>query len=159
MERAEKKVWDVNILAIYLVEDHPGNEHVTPVVEEGLRGAYIPILLDILPVRAYWVMERKWGIDREEAARAVTDFLRKYETPRLVPLRKETLLEAFKLSRELGHDVYDCVYLALARQESAAAIVTTDTDFEKLCEKVGVRYENPVPPRVLRRFRGFKQRH
>ena len=60
----KKKVWDVNVLAIYLVEDHPGHSCVAPVVERELRGEYIPVILDILPVRVYWVMERKWGIDR-----------------------------------------------------------------------------------------------
>lgn len=55
----EKRVLDVNVLAIFLVKDHPGNRFVSPIVEEGLRGAYIPILMDFLPVRAYWVMTRR----------------------------------------------------------------------------------------------------
>jgi len=29
--------------------------------------------------------------------------------------------------------------------EEATAIMTTDTDFRKLCENVGLNYENPVP--------------
>jgi len=153
--RVEKKVWDVNVLAIYLVEDHPGNEYVSEVVDRGLRGEYIPVLLDILPVRAFWIMERKWGIDRREAARSVIDFLRKYDVPQLVPLRRETILRAFELAEELNHDVYDCVYLALALQEGAVAIVTTDTDFERLCEAIGIRYENPVPLEVLKKFAGY----
>ena len=155
----EKKVWDVNILAIFLVEDHPGNRYVSPVVEEGLRGAYIPILLDILPVRAYWIMERRWKISREMAAAAVLDFLGKYKVPQLVPLRRETIIDAFRLAKELKHDVYDCIYLALAREVEASAIITTDTDFEKLCSQIGIRYENPVPLEVLKQFRlGVKRR-
>ena len=74
----ERKVWDVNILAIYLVEDHPGNKYVTPIVDDGLRGVYIPILMDILPIRAYWIMERIWKINRDEAAEAIIDFLNKH---------------------------------------------------------------------------------
>ncbi len=154
----KKKVWDVNVLAIYLVEDHPGHSYVAPVVERGLRGEYIPVILDILPVRVYWVMERKWGINREEARAAVLDFLGGHEVLRIAPLRRETMVEAFKLAEELGHDVYDCIYVALARQEGAESIVTTDTDFEELCGKVGLEYENPVPLSVLRRFKKLRVR-
>lgn len=155
-ESIERKVWDVNILAIFLVEDHPGNKYVSPVVKEGLKGAYVPILLDILPIRAYWILERKWGVGRKDAATAVLDFLRKYDIPQLTPLKKETVLEAFRLAEELNHDVYDCAYLALAKQAKAIAIVTTDTDFEKLCERAGLSYENPIPLDVLKRFQSYR---
>ena len=39
-----KRVIDVNALAIFLVEDHPGNQYMTSTIEEGLRGAYIPVV-------------------------------------------------------------------------------------------------------------------
>ncbi|MCD6510736.1 MAG: type II toxin-antitoxin system VapC family toxin [Thermoprotei archaeon] len=156
LENIEKKIWDVNVLAIFLVEDHPGNKYVSPTVEEGLRGAYIPILLDILPIRAYWILEKKWGINKKEAALAILDFLKKYDTPQFVPIRKEMILEAFKLSKELKHDVYDCIYLALAKQEKASTIITTDTDFEKLCQRTGLKYENPVPLEILKQFQCYK---
>ena len=63
----EKKVLDVNILAIFLVKDHPGNKYVSAVVEEGLRGAFIPIVMDILPVRAYWIMKKTVNARLEQA--------------------------------------------------------------------------------------------
>jgi len=154
----ERKIWDVNILAIYLVEDHPGNPYVSEAVEEGLRGAYTPVILGSLPLRAYWVMTSRWGIDRREAAAAVADFVEKYDAPEYVGLRRDTISLAFELAEELGHDVYDCAYLALALQEGASAIVTTDTDFEELAPAVGVGYENPVPEDVLRRFSAFRPR-
>jgi len=152
----EKKVWDVNILAIFLVEDHPGNKYVSPIVEDGLKGSYIPILLDFLPIRVYWILERKWKISKEDAFLAVTKFLKSYDMPRLVSLKKDTILRAFKLAKELNHDVYDCIYLALAEQEKASTIITTDTDFEKLCETIGLKYENPVPMNVLKSFKSYK---
>ena len=43
------------ILAIFLVEDHPGHDYVAPIVEAGLRGDYVPVMLDITPIRAYWI--------------------------------------------------------------------------------------------------------
>ncbi|RLE65769.1 MAG: PIN domain-containing protein [Thermoprotei archaeon] len=156
MENIERKIWDVNILAIYLVEDHPGHEYVSPIVEEGLRGAYIPVLLDILPIRAYWILEKKWKIDKKKAALAVSDFLKKYNIPEYVPVKKETILEAFRLSEKLRHDVYDCIYLALAKQENASTIITTDTDFQKLCQKTELKYENPIPPKILKQFQNYR---
>ena len=152
----ERKVWDVNILAIFLVEDHPGHAYVAPVVEEGLRGVYTPIVLDIAPIRVYWILERRWGVDKRKASRAVVEFLRRYKTPRYVPLRRDTVVRSFELARNLKHDVYDCVYLAVALQENASSIVTTDTDFERLCPAVGLKYENPVPKEVLRRFGAYR---
>jgi len=152
----EKKVWDVNILAIFLVEDHPGHDYVAPVVGAGLRGEYIPVMLDIAPIRAYWILERKWGISREEARRAVLEFVKRYEMPRYVQLKRESVLLSFELSQKLKHDVYDCIYLSLAIQEGASSIITTDTDFEKLCQAIGIKYENPVPIEVLRRFGAYR---
>lgn len=57
---------------------------------------------------------------------------------------------------ELERDVYDCAYLALAHQEAATSIVTTDTDFKELCERLGLRYVNPVPEAILRKFGAWK---
>jgi len=75
-----------------------------------------------------------------------------------VPVKKEIILEAFKLSKQLKHDVYDCIYLALAKQENASTIITTDTDFQKLCQKIELKYENPIPPKILKRFQSYKAR-
>ena len=150
---AEKRVIDVNVLAVFLVKDHPGNEYVSPVVEEGLRGAFIPLVMDILPIRAYWIMTKKWECPEKESAEAVEYFVKAYDRPRYPCLRRETLLESFRLAKKLRHDVFDCIYLAFALQEDAKAIVTTDTDFEQLCKQTGLEYVNPVPKEVLKQFK------
>lgn len=149
----EKRVFDVNVLAIFLVKDHPGNEYVSRVVREGLRGAYVPVIMDILPVRVYWIMTRKWGFPEKESIAAIEHFVKAYDRPLYSCLKRETILESFRLAGELGHDVFDCVYLAFALQEKAVGIVTTDTDFEKLCERKGLEYINPVPKEVLKSFK------
>jgi predicted nucleic acid-binding protein len=149
----EKRVFDVNVLAIFLVKGHPGCEYVSPVVEEGLRGAYVPLVMDVLPVRAYWVMTRRWGLPEKECAAAIEHFVKAYDRPRYPCLKRDTILEGFRLADELRHDVFDCIYLSLALQEKAAGIVTTETDFEGLCKRVGLEYHNPVPKEVLKRFK------
>jgi predicted nucleic acid-binding protein len=146
-------MFDVNVLAIFLVKDHPGNRHVSVVVEEGLRGAYIPLVLDILPVRAYWIMTKKWGCPEKESAKAIEHFVKAYDMPQYPSLRKDTIVESFRLAEKLRHDVFDCIYLAFALQEGAKGIVTTDTDFERLCKRVELDYVNPVPMEVLERFK------
>lgn len=146
-------VLDVNTLAIFLVQNHPGNEYISPLVEEGLRGAYIPLIMDTLPVRTYWIMTRRWLCPEKESAEAIKHFIETYDRPRYPILQKQTIIESFKLAEKLRHDVFDCVYLALAMQEEAEGIITTDTDFERLCRRMKLEYINPVPAEVLGRFK------
>ena len=54
---------DVNTLAIFLVEDHPGHSFVAREMERGLSGHFIPLVLDVVPMRAYWIMTRQWDCD------------------------------------------------------------------------------------------------
>lgn len=138
---------------MFLVEDHPAHKYVKEVMMRGLKGHFKPVILDVLPIRAYWLMTTKWNIEKEEGANAVSSFVKKYSQPVYVGMTRKSIEHAFELSKELGHDVYDCCYLALAMQEGAAGIITTDTDFESLCKKKHLMYENPVPKKVLMEFK------
>ena len=149
----EKRVFDLNVLAIFLVKGHPGFEYISTVVEEGLRGIYIPLIMDFLPMRAHWIMTRRWGLPEENCAKSIEYFLKTYDTPCYPSLSREAILNGFCLAKDLNHDVFDCMYIALALQENASGVVTTDTDFEKLCNHVGLEYINPVPREVLKRFK------
>jgi len=148
------KLIDLNILAIFLVEDHPGHRHVDQAVSSGLAGEYRLLMPDQLPLRARWILTNRWGIDRSEADRAVEDFLL-HRRIRYVGASRMTMQKAFELSKTLRHDVYDTFYLALAMDHGATALLTTDRDFRTLCKKVDLEYENPVPDEVLRRFVSF----
>jgi predicted nucleic acid-binding protein len=148
-----KQVIDVNALAIFLVADHPGNTYISPILEAGLRGNYVPLLMDIVPIRAYWIMANQWGIDKKECANAVAHFVKSYDRVQYGSLKRETIMESFRLADELGHDVFDCIYVAFALQEKAKGILTTDTDFDRLCRQVGLEYNNPVPKEVLKHFK------
>jgi predicted nucleic acid-binding protein len=154
----DRRVLDVNMLAIFFVEDHPGHRYVSPVVEEGLTGGYVPVILDILPLRAYWVMTVKWGCSKDESADAIARFVEVYDRPQYAGLHKSSVLESFRLAKQLRHDVFDCTYLALARQESAKSIITTDTDFQRLCKRLKLEYVNPVPDDVLKSFMAWTQK-
>jgi len=152
----DKRIVDVNALAIFLVEDHPGHPYLAKVVEHGLRGAYIPLIMDVLPIRAYWIMTRRWDCDPGESRDAIIHFIRAYDSPVYFQLRKETIVRSFEVAEETSHDVFDCTYIGAAIQEKATGLITTDTDFERLCKRYNVGYWNPVPTDILKRFKDWR---
>jgi len=146
----ERLLLDVNALSILLVGDHPGYEYVRDRLDPGLRGEDALLVSDYLPLRAQWVLTTQWDIDRVRARNAVTSVM---EQPlELVAASRETLRAAYEISAAEDHDIYDCFYVALARQHDADALVTTDRDFETLCAGESFGYANPVPEEVLARF-------
>jgi len=151
-----RKLIDINFLSIYFVEDHPGFSYIKKLMDEGLTGAFKIIIPETLPFRAFWILTTKWGIDKQLAKGIILEFVKNYSIPIYAGLKRETIIEAFKYSNELNHDIYDCYYLALAKQEDATSILTTDTDFDKLCKKIGLNYENPIPLDILKKFSAFK---
>lgn len=140
---------DVNALAIQLVDDHPGHASVTPELSPALRGEETLLMFGYLPLRVQWILE-DLGFEEVAARNAVSSLLR--YPMEFVDVDAETLLAAYSISAEKNHDVYDCFYLALARAADADVLVTTDRDFERLCEGESVAYVNPVPDDVLERF-------
>ncbi len=140
-------VLDVNSLAIGLTDNHPGHEHVRPVLEEGVGGEVKVLVFDYLPLRAQHVMVTSFDVPVVDARNAAQSFLR--SPAKVVSASKETLLSSYEVSAEKNHDVYDCFFVSLARSHDADGIVTTDTDFEELCEDEGFRYLNPLPESVL----------
>ncbi len=151
-----RKLIDINFLSIFFVEDHPGFSYIKKLMDEGLTGAFKIIIPEILPFRAFWILTTKWGIDKQLAKEIILEFVKNYSIPIYAGLKRETIIEAFKYSNELNQDIYDCYYLALAKQENATSILTTDTDFDKLCKKIGLNYENPIPLDILKKFSAFK---
>ncbi|MBD3254980.1 MAG: PIN domain-containing protein [Candidatus Lokiarchaeota archaeon] len=151
----DKKVVDLNFLSIYFVNNHPGYEYIKEIMDDGLSGSFKLIIPDYLPFRAYWILTTKWKIEKEIAKELIFDFVNNYSSPDYKGLEREYIIQTFKYSNDLKHDIYDCSYLALAIQEGASFILTTDTDFKTLCVKMGLTYENPVPMNVLKKFYGF----
>lgn len=156
MATREKTVLDVNVLAIFLVENHPGHRWVASELEKGLKGMFVPLVLDMVPIRAYWIMTRKWDCDPVQSEKALRHFLDSYPMVEIVALGKEIIHEAFDLARELRHDVFDTVYVSAALRNRASGIMTTDTGFRRLCSGKGLQYLNPVPPRILQKFAAWK---
>jgi predicted nucleic acid-binding protein len=107
------------------------------------------LLFGYLPLRVQWLLG-EFGFGALDARNAVSSLLRHPAT--FVNVDGETILAAYEISVEKNHDVYDCFYVALAPEAEDDRIVTTDRDFERLCEGESFEYVNPVPEEVLGRF-------
>lgn len=140
---------DVNALVIQLVDDHPGYPYVANELEAGLTGSDTLLVFGYLPLRVQWLLE-DLGFDTVDARNAVSSLLQ--YPMEFVDVDEEVLFEAYEISAEHGHDIYDCFYIALARNANADRLVTTDRDFEELCVGEQTEYVNPVPESVLSEF-------
>lgn len=140
---------DINALSIQLIDDHPGHEHVAAELVPALEGEHTLLMFGYLPLRVQWVLE-DLGFSTVEARNAVSSLLQYPMEP--VTVTPQTVLDAYEISAAKNHDVYDCFYLAIARAANADRLVTTDRDFEALCEGEPFAYTNPVPDAVLAEF-------
>lgn len=152
-QKNERVLLDVNSMAIYLVEDHPGNEYVSQEIEKGFTGKRDVVMMDYLPFRVHWIHTTKWGIESKDSIESIQSFLE--ARIEVVGMDRENVLKTFKIADEKDHDVYDCFYVSLARQVDATHILTTDEDFERLCEGEEFEYLNPVPDKVIEKFHVF----
>lgn len=140
---------DLNALSIQLIDDHPGHPYVAERLVPALRGEQTLLMFGYLPLRVQWVLE-DLDFSTVDARNAVSSLLQyPMESVEVTP---QTVLEAYKISAEKNHDVYDCFYIALAREANADELVTTDRDFESLCADEPFEYTNPVPEDVLSEF-------
>lgn len=140
---------DLNAISIQLVEDHPGHQYIANDLVPALRGEHTLLIFGYLPLRVQWVLE-DLEFSTVDARNAVSSLLQyPMESPAVTP---DTVLHAYEISSEKNHDVYDCFYVALAREAEADVLLTTDRDFEKLCEEEPFDYSNPVPEDVLAEF-------
>ncbi len=140
---------DINALSIQLVDDHPGHEYVASELVPALEGERTLLMFGYLPLRVQWVLE-DLGFETVEARNAVSSLLQ--YPMESTAVNQQTVLDAYEISVEKNHDVYDCFYIALARQADADRLVTTDQDFESLCADEAFEYANPVPETVLSEF-------
>lgn len=135
--------------------DHPANEYISEEIEQGFTGDRDLVVMDYLPFRVHWIHTTKWDVDSRDSIEAIRSFLE--ARVELVGMDREKVLETFEIAEEKDHDVCDCFYIGLARQVEASHILTTDKDFEVLCEEEDFEYLNPVPTRVMERFHVFNK--
>jgi predicted nucleic acid-binding protein len=94
-----------------------------------------PDFMIVEATNAWWKKLRRREMDMVDVEQAVTNLLAAgiALTPAV-----ELVRPAARLASELGHPVYDCVYLALAATRSAS-LATADERLRRGAERVGVR--------------------
>lgn len=134
---------DVNILAIGLTDDHPAYDDVHPWITNALDGPNALLVFDYYPLRAQYIMTTQFGVAEVDARNAIQSLI---QSPvRIISATQTTLLDAYEISAAQNHDVYDSFLLALAKSYEADYLLTTDADFDELCDGEAVTYQNPIP--------------
>jgi predicted nucleic acid-binding protein len=94
-----------------------------------------PDLMAVEATNAWWKKHRRREMERVDVEQAVTNLLALgigwTPSAALLP-------SAARLAVELGHPVYDCLYLALAVSH-AAPIATADERLQQAAKRIGVR--------------------
>jgi predicted nucleic acid-binding protein len=134
---------DVNALAIALTEYNPAFEDVFPWIENALDGPNVLRVFDYYPFRAQYIMTSNFGVDAVAARNGVQSLVQ--SPTRIVSANGKTLMEAYDISAEKQHDVYESFVLALARSYDADYLLTTDSDFDDLCVDETINYVNHIP--------------
>lgn len=99
-------------MSIQLIDDHPGYPYIAEELVPVLRGAGTLCLFGYLPLRVQWLLE-DLGFDRVVARNAISSLLT--FPMEFLDSDAQTVLDAYEISAEKNHDVYDCFYIALAR--------------------------------------------
>lgn len=134
---------DVNIFAIVLTDDHPAYDDVSPWIADALNVPNSLLVFDYYPLRAQYIMTQQFGVERVDARNAVQSLVQ--SPARIISATDTTVLDAYDISAEKNHGVYDAFLLALARSYDADYLLTTDAEFKELCETEDVMYQNPIP--------------
>ena len=117
-------VVDASVAVKWLVAEHLSEEAATLLDSD--FNLLAPDLLFVEAASALSAKHRKGEIDQDELAHLV-DLLR--TAPVATPLSMRQLAASTaRLAVDLGHPVYDCIYLALAIHEDYP-VVTADTRF------------------------------
>jgi predicted nucleic acid-binding protein len=94
-----------------------------------------PDLMAVEATNAWWKKLRRHEMERADVEQAITNLLALgiAWTPSSM-----LLPAAARLAVELGHPVYDCVYLALAALH-AVPLATVDKRLQQVAERIGIR--------------------
>ena len=94
-------------------------------------------------------MTQRFGVEPVDARNAVQSLV---QSPgRIIRATDTTILDAYEISAEKNHDVYDAFILALARSYDADYLLTTDADLNELSRETRC----PIPPDEFTSIRSF----
>lgn len=101
---------------------------------EAELGLIAPDIMPVEAANAWWRKVRRRDMTRQDLDQAVVNLL---ALDILLAPTVKLLTRATGLAAELGHPVYDCVYLALSA-ERGAPLATVDVRLRKTASRLGV---------------------
>ena len=124
---------DASIAFLWFANE-PDREKADRLLEASVP-LFAPDLMAVEVANAWWKKSRRGEMEATDVEQAVTLlFSLRIAWKPSAPL----LRQAVHLAADLGHPVYDCVYLALAA-EHAAAIATADERLRRAAERIDIR--------------------
>jgi predicted nucleic acid-binding protein len=126
-------VVDTSVIVKWLVEED-GHAEALLLLNKGVRLACPDLAL---PEVAN-VLRRKVRTKDTTQSQAAESLLRLPQYFDLIVPSADLLGAGFALAEKVDHSVYDCMFLALARREADAVVVTTDRVFLKKCVAAGL---------------------
>jgi predicted nucleic acid-binding protein len=115
-------------VALKWVLDEPGSDAAAALLNEDLVA---PALWLVEAANALWRRARRGEISRDEAMERLSEL---YNAPVTTTSIEDDLVAAGELANALGHPVYNCVYLALARRENTW-VITADRRFHAVVDQ------------------------
>lgn len=100
---------------------------------------------DLLLVEVANALRRKVHLGEVGEEQALSGFRRVTDTLVVSPVTAEIAHRALQLGLEIGHPVYDCIYLALAEQLDAT-IATRDVELAKRFARAGYAHRLEALP-------------
>lgn len=115
-------------VALKWVLDEPGSDAADALLNEELIA---PALWLLEAANALWRRTQRGEITAEEAKERLAEL---YNAPVTTITIDDDLLAAADLANQLGHPVYDCLYLAMAIRENTY-VVTADSRFQAAVDR------------------------
>ena len=133
------RIIDADILSYGLLENHIATPHAKPLIEKGIKGELEIYVTTTTLLEAYNTLFWHYGIrPRINVARKIWLIAEGLE---LIPPSNM----GFKISVDENIPLGDAILLATALDNRIPIIVSNDSHIEKLTEKYGLIYENPIP--------------
>jgi len=127
-------VVDASVALQWIVPERDGQADA-----ESVLTADALIAPDLLLVEVANALRRKIAGGEARLEQALGGMRTLSSTVQLVPVGPDLVISALEMAVEMDHPAYDCVYLALARANSAQ-VATRDSELARRAAKAGLGY-------------------
>ncbi|WP_349371099.1 type II toxin-antitoxin system VapC family toxin [Salinarimonas sp.] len=134
---------DASVAVKWFVEEE-GSEAAQRILDEPAAVLLAPDLLLVEVGNALWKKFNRDEVSWAQMLAAVSTLRVVFQPPNLVPVA-ELAEHATRLAVELGHPIYDCLYLALTARTRGGVLVTDDRKLLAMASRLGVPARGLTP--------------